>query len=139
MKVVLPAVAALLGSLVFPGRAAGQKSDAPSTKQESPLACNRLALTSEQRKRHFEEVGPALRARKKSVRQLADGYEFEFPGDAETFRLAAEWAGGEHVCCPFFEINLRLEAEGGALWIRVTGRAGVKQFMEADGAAWLKQ
>ena len=145
MKSVLPAIsAAVLGGigllqLVVAADASAQRRDAANTKQESPLACNRLALTSEQRKRHFEELGPALRARKKSVRQLADGFEFEFPGDADTFRLAAEWAGGEHVCCPFFEISLRLEPEGGALWIRMTGRAGVKQFMEADGGAWLKQ
>jgi hypothetical protein len=144
MKTVQPAVAAMiLGGLglsgAFSGKAAAQRPEAASAKQESPLACNRLALTPEQRKRHFEEVGPALRARKKGVQSLADGYEFEFPGDAETFRLAAEWAGGEHVCCPFFEISLHLAPEGGPLRIRVTGRDGVKQFMEADGAAWLKQ
>jgi hypothetical protein len=28
---------------------------------ESPFACDRLALNSEQRKRHFDELGPKLR------------------------------------------------------------------------------
>lgn len=136
-------VAMMIGSSGLPhgavtAKAAGQKPEVAS-KKESPLACDRLALTAEQRHRHFEEVGPELRAKRKSVRALADGYEFEFPGDSDTFQLAAEWARVEHICCPFFEISLRLEPEGGALLVRVTGREGVKQFMEADGAEWVKQ
>ena len=42
---------------------------------------NRAALTAQARKRHFDELGPALRARKKNVRELRDGFEFEFPAD----------------------------------------------------------
>jgi hypothetical protein len=34
---------------------------------------------------------------------------------------------------------MRLEREGGSLWLALTGREGVKQFIHADGAAWIKQ
>ena len=128
----------LLSQLAFPTSTAAQQSElAKTAKKESPFACNRLGLASEQRKRHFEVLGPLLRARKKGVRELPDGFEFEFPSDPATFQLLAEWAGGEHLCCPFFDIDLRLEREDGALLLRLTGRDGVKQFIEADGAAWL--
>jgi hypothetical protein len=105
----------------------------------SPFACDRLALNAEQRKRHFDELGPQLRALAKGVRELPDGYEFEFPADPATFQLVSEWAAGEHLCCPFFDIDLRLEREHGAFWLRLTGREGVKQFVKADFARWFKQ
>jgi hypothetical protein len=102
------------------------------------LACDRLALTPEQRKRHFDELGPALRSLKTTVRELPDGFEFQFPSDMKTYQLVAEWAAGERVCCPFFEIDLRSEPEAGPLWLRLTGRDGVKEFIHAEGAAWIK-
>ena len=119
------------------GRAQG---NSPSAKTaESPFVCNRSALTPEQRKRHFDELSPKLLLLKKSVRELPNGYEFEFAADPKTVLLVAEWAVGERACCPFFDINMRLEREGGSLWLGVTGREGVKQFIQADGAAWVRK
>ncbi|PWU01816.1 MAG: hypothetical protein C5B51_22105 [Terriglobia bacterium] len=106
---------------------------------ESPFACNRAALTDTARKRHFDELGPALRAMIKNIHELRDGFEFQFPADPVTFRLAAEWAAGEHLCCPFFDIELRQEREDGALWMRLSGRPGVKQFIQADLAKWMNR
>jgi hypothetical protein len=103
---------------------------------ESPFACNRAALTPQARKRHFDELSPALRARKKSIRELHDGFEFEFPSDTATFQLVSEWVAGERLCCPFFDIDVRVEREGGDLWLRLTGREGVKQFIRAEFARW---
>ena len=129
-------VMAVLG---LPESARGQ-TNLPNTKTaESPFACNRLALTPEQRKRHFDELGPKLLSLKKSVRELPNGYEFEFPAAASTVQLVVEWAVGERACCPFFDIDMRLEREGGSLWLGLTGREGVKQFIQADGAAWIRR
>lgn len=109
-----------------------------STPSNSPLACDRSALTPDQRKRHFDELGPALRSLKTGFRELPDGFEFKFPSDMKTYQLLAEWAAGERVCCPFFDIELRSEREGGPVWLRLTGREGVKQFIAVEGASWLK-
>lgn len=105
-------------------------------RHESAFACDRTALSPAARKRHFDELGPALRAAHQRIRELPDGFEFAFPADEATFRLVAEWAEGERLCCPFFDIDLRLEREGGALWLRLTGRDGVKQFIRADFKGW---
>src|SRR5438477_3635430 len=118
---------------------ASSEPSSSQTEHVSPFACNAMALSPEVRKRHFEELGPALLKLKKSARELADGYEFEFPADETTFHLLMEWAMQERLCCPFFEINLRFEKEGGPLWLCLTGREGVKGFIKADGAAWVKQ
>jgi DinB superfamily len=111
----------------------------PPASRESRFACDRLALDPEARKRHFEELGPSLRASKKTVRELSDGYEFQFPSDPKTIAMVAEWAAGERLCCPFLDIQLRLEREGGPFWMRLTGRKGAKDFIKADAAAWVKQ
>lgn len=109
----------------------------PSSQPEhvSPFACNTFALSSEARKRHFEEVGPALLKLKKSTRELPDGYEFEFPADKATYQLLTEWIIDERLCCPFFEIELRLSRENGPLWLRLTGRSGTKEFIREDAPA----
>ena len=142
-SMMLPAVtlfAFLATAVLGMPEAARAQGNAPSAKTgELPFACNRLALTPDQRKRHFDELGPKLLSLKKRVRELPNGYEFEFPADPKTVQLAAEWAVGERTCCPFFDIDMRLEREGGSLWLHVTGREGVKQFIQADGAAWLRK
>jgi hypothetical protein len=105
----------------------------------SPFACDRSALTPEQRTRHFDELSPQLRSMVKAVRELPDGYEFQLPFDPATFQLVAEWTAFEHLCCPFFDIDLRLEREHGAFWMRLTGREGVKQFIKVDFSRWFKE
>src|SRR5271154_3750690 len=94
--------------LLFGSIAAGD-----AISQASPFACQRSALSAADRKRHFDELGPTLRGMVKNIRELRDGYEFEFPADPANFRLVAEWASGEHLCCPFFDLELRQEREKG--------------------------
>ena len=115
-----------------------KEHQATASKHESPFACDRLALDPVARKRHFDELGPDLRSMRKAVRELPDGYEFQFPSDPKTIALVAEWAAGERLCCPFFDIQLRMEPEGGPFWLRLTGRRGTKDFMKVDGASWIK-
>jgi hypothetical protein len=52
--------------------------------------------------------------------------------------MLTEWAAGERLCCPFFDIEIRMEREGGSVWLKLTGREGTKQFIEVDAAPWLK-
>jgi hypothetical protein len=108
-------------------------------KHDSPFACDRLALDPQARKRHFDELGPAMRAKVMNVRELPDGYEFELPNDTATFQLVAEWAAGERLCCPFFDIDLHQEREGGRFSMRLTGREGVKDFIKADLRSWIRK
>ena len=108
-----------------------------SPAKEPPFACNRLALTAAERHRHFDELGPALVAARRGVRELPNGYEFSFPSDPKTFAMIAEWVEQERRCCPFFDFDLRVGRGGGAVSLRVTGRPGTKEFMQAAGAVWI--
>src|SRR5260370_5140229 len=109
-----------------------QFTSSSQTEHVSPFACNAVALSPEVRKRHFEELGPALLKLKKSMRELPDGYELEFPTDNKTYQLLTEWAFQERLCCPFFDIGLRLDRENGPLWLRLTGRPGTKEFIKLE-------
>jgi len=115
-----------------------KKHQVAGSKHESPFACDRLALDPAARKRHFDELGPALRSLRKAVRELPEGYEFQFPSDPKTIAMVEEWAAGERVCCPFFDIQLRMEREDGPFWLSVTGRKGTKDFIKVDGASWIQ-
>jgi len=112
--------------------AAGETVLSQSAKPESPFACNAFALSAGVRKRHFEELGPALLKLKKSTRDLPDGFEFELPADNTTYQVLTEWAFQERLCCPFFDIDLRLDRENGPLWLRLTGRPGTKEFIKLE-------
>ena len=103
-----------------------------SVEHVSPFACNALAMSPEVRKRHFDELGPALLKLKKSMRELPDGYALEFPADNTTYQLLTEWAFQERLCCPFFDIDLRFDRENGPLWLRLTGRPRTKDFIKME-------
>ncbi len=112
--------------------ATSEPSSSSQTERISPFACNAFALSPEVRKRHFEDLGPALLKLKKSIRELPDGYELGFPADNQTYQLLTEWAFQERLCCPFFDIGLRFDREGGPLWLRLTGRPGTKEFIKME-------
>jgi hypothetical protein len=108
-------------------------------KHESPFACNLNALTAAERARHFAQLGPMLRLSRTAVRELPNGYEFEFPGDRKTTALLVEWIAQERLCCPFFDIELHLGRDNGPARLRLTGREGTKQFIQASAGPWIKQ
>ena len=110
---------------------------ASTVQRQSPFACDRQALDPAARHRHFDVLGPALAAARKSVRELPDGYEFEYPPDRATVAQLMEWVEGERLCCPFFDIEVRLERESGSVWLRLTGREGTKQFIKSDFDRWM--
>ena len=138
--------ALLAGLAIAQGLAAPKKGDScerktnevADSKHPSPFACDRMALDPVARKRHFDELGPALREARKAVRELPDGYEFQFSPDPKIIAMVAEWAALERVCCPFFKIELRMDPEGGPFWLRLTGRKGTKEFIKVDGPSWIK-
>jgi hypothetical protein len=128
------ALAILGGYAVSQRRAVTQAS---SGAKESPFYCNRRAIDPAQIHRK-EEIGKTLRSLRRSTRELADGYEFELPADSSAIQAAAEWAALEKLCCPFFDIDLRLEREGGPFFLRLTGREGVKQFIREEFDPWFE-
>jgi len=102
----------------------------------APFACNMNALSAEQRTQH-SRLAALLRVALIAARELTDGYEFEFPFDAQTYEALTQITPLEHACCPFFSIVIRLEPGESLSW-QLTGREGVKQFIRAEFSAWFQ-
>ncbi len=133
MKLLFPIAVAFVDLL------SGVQDGRPPDIAFSPFTCNRLALDGAARQRHFEVLGPALRSMRRQVRELPNGFEFEFPATLASVLRVAEWSAGEHLCCPFFDIEMLFPRDGGGFWLRLTGRAGVKQFIKSDFERWLRR
>jgi hypothetical protein len=98
---------------------------------ESPFACNVGGISAERRPRYVA-LAKKLISSKQEVRELADGYEFRLPADETTIKEVAEFISYERQCCPFFDLELAIEREGGPLWLRFKGREGVKEFIRIE-------
>ena|GEM_PF-1724158 len=100
-------------------------------KKESPFACNATGLNKEQRQR-WTSLLKRLNDSKQEVRELADGYAFRFAAEPSTVQELAEFITYERICCPFFDLEVAVEREGGPAWLRLRGREGVKDFIRDE-------
>lgn len=99
--------------------------------KESPFACDMTAIGADQREAHLETI-KTLFCSIEEVSEMPNGYRFRLPNDCETLRRTTQFIALERLCCPFFGFSLEVEAEGGATWLSLTGREGVKPFILAE-------
>jgi len=89
------------------------------------------ALDQDQRKRH-DILTRNLLAKHVEIEELADGYGLRFPNDRLLFTALSEWATLEQLCCPFLTLTIESQHDQGPIWLRVSGRDGVKDFLRAE-------
>jgi hypothetical protein len=100
--------------------------DGTEPASELPIAC---ALSEPERVRRREEVAAEVFGGVRRVRELADGYAFQYPGDGDWAGKLLEFVAFERGCCPFFTFELVFEPEQGPIWLRLRGPDGVKDFI----------
>jgi len=105
--------------------------DEKQNEDEIPFACSLTALTAAERA-HHSDLSKELHSAVKDVRELDNGYAFQLSGDAKTISMVAEWVSLERLCCPFFTFQLEVASESKPMWLRMTGREGVKEFMRTE-------
>jgi hypothetical protein len=101
------------------------------TTEVSPFVCNLSALDREQRKRH-NALGEDLFSKRLEIRELADGYGLRFPNNRVLFTALAEWITLEQLCCPFLTLSLELQRDQGPIWLKASGKDGVKDFLRSE-------
>jgi hypothetical protein len=98
--------------------------------EKDVFACNLRGLTQVERLRHTE-LSRKLLGAVSEKKELDDGYAFKLPADA--LLEGAQWVKYEHKCCPFFTLTLEQgRDDGGPLWLKITGREGVKAFIRHE-------
>jgi hypothetical protein len=129
------AVAAL--GLTIAGIAAGHGfreqdgKDAARIRVDGKFYCNIKALAIEERARHKELTEKLLAARNETI-ETEKGYEFQYRPDKVTIAEMAEWVVAESKCCPFFDFHMDLENQGKLVCLRLTGSAGIKDFIRSE-------
>jgi hypothetical protein len=99
--------------------------------QKSPFACNMNAIAPAERKEHIAAIEQVFGA-VEEIREISDGYSFRLANEEAMLLKIASFLVKERLCCPFFGFSLQIEPEGGALWLSLTGREGVKPFIQAE-------
>ena len=141
LKSLIVAASALLLSASVSMAASQKKPGAKPTgkseqmnkekKDESPIMCVLGALDAKQLERH-KELRQQLREKTQEVRELADGYALRLPAENGMILSVAEFITLERLCCPFFSFGLEVGRDEGALWLKLTGREGVKEFLKSQ-------
>ena len=94
-----------------------------------PLACVPGAIPLAERAAHFELLA-RIGSRARDKREVPDGYAYRFA--AEDFDDLARWIANERRCCPFLHFAAELEPNGGPVWVRLTGPAGTREFLDME-------
>ncbi|HEX7333736.1 MAG TPA: hypothetical protein VF290_19700 [Pyrinomonadaceae bacterium] len=100
-------------------------------ESQSPIACDMSALSLDQRERHIA-TSRQLFSNVQAIHELSSGYEFRLADDLSAIVSAAEFISVEKLCCPFLHFALEVNAESGPVFLRLTGREGVKDFIREE-------
>lgn len=102
-----------------------------SSKNQSPLACDMTAIPAEQRAVHLANSREFF-SQIEETRELENGYEFRFADEPNALKRLADFVSLEKLCCRFLRFEIEVEAENGPVWLRLTGRDGVKEFIREE-------
>ena len=99
-------------------------------KDEVVIACDPSAIPADKREQWIE-TGTQVYAAVQEVRELPDGYQFRLPADSAMLLKVADYITSERLCCPFWRFTLEVEPHSGPVWLRLTGGAGVKEYLRS--------
>ena len=98
---------------------------------QSPFTCIMDAIEPHKREPHIANTR-ALFNNVLEITELENGYAFRFSNEECVLSALTNFIVLERLCCPFFGFAVEAEPEGGAVWLRLTGRDGVKPFIKAE-------
>jgi hypothetical protein len=94
------------------------------------FTCDLTAIAPAEREAHQELIRRLVSETIGDSMELPDGLALRFPADA--YDAVVRFVAGERLCCPFLTVTLEISPARGAVWLRLTGPAGIKQFLRAE-------
>lgn len=94
----------------------------------APIACNLDAISPTDRAR-YDTLRAMLAVAAVGKRELADGIALHISTERMPLAQLAEWISLERKCCPFLDFTIDVASNSGPVWLSLTGRAGVKEFL----------
>lgn len=96
----------------------------------TPFACDMTAIPADMRGAHHALIRRLMTEAVEEILELPNGLAFRFP--AAEYDAVTEFVGRERLCCPFLTFSLDLAPDRGPVVLRLTGTAGVKDFIRAE-------
>jgi hypothetical protein len=109
----------------------GRNSADEVDKPEPALACNLNGLSEVERRESrdlLERIGTAV----VRVDELSAGYALRIDEARLPLAALSRWVDLERRCCPFFHFDVEVMPNGAGTWLRLTGAAGVKEFIQSE-------
>jgi hypothetical protein len=94
------------------------------------FACDMTAIPPALRPVHHQLIRRLMSEVVENITELPDGFVFRFP--AGEYDAVAEFVGRERLCCSFLTFTLDVMPDREPLLLRLTGPAGVKDFIRAE-------
>ena len=94
----------------------------------TPIACT---LNPDQRAARRKKLA-SFRSKADEIRELDDGYIFQFAFDEATLEEATRVILGESRCCSFLDFRLTARPSDDLLLLEVTGPEGTKEFLSVN-------
>ncbi len=97
---------------------------------EPLILCNPGAIAPAEREAHAA-VAQAIFSSSTilEIRELANGYGFRLPLEADMLHQVAAWIANERLCCPFFTFTLVV---GEQFWLELSGTEAVKALIQVE-------
>ncbi len=114
-----------------PRHAFTETSGKPEVNSETSFYCNTKSLSVAEWA-HKMQISAKMKIARADRKELPNGYAFRFRPEAVSLIELADWVSSEARCCPFFDMSIEVEPDGGPLWLRLTGKEGVKQFIRME-------
>lgn len=100
-------------------------------EKDLPIACDLSAIEPGERSRH-KQTSEQIFDSVEQVRELAAGYAFQLPAKTNSIENAAAFIARERLCCLFFTFNLVVTPSHGPVWLEITGKGPIKQFVKEN-------
>ncbi|HXW84169.1 MAG TPA: hypothetical protein VEJ86_07175 [Candidatus Binataceae bacterium] len=95
----------------------------------APIACD-LTVFKPDQKRRYGVLAKKMHGALVEKKELPNGWALRLSEKKITFGEAGDWMSLESKCCRFMEIALEPGLDG--LWLKLTGRPGVKEFLKQE-------
>jgi len=106
-------------------------ADIEADSRSSAFVCNLGVMDQAERARYIA-LSRKLMSATDERRELVDGYAFKLAAHKISLLEIAEWLTFERRCCSFFNLRIEAPPNGGPIELRMTGAAGVKQFILSE-------
>ena len=103
---------------------------AAGSAPRAALACVPGAIPAGERPAHCALAARLFSEAARERRDVPNGYAFRF--EAEAFDEVARFVANERRCCPFLTFALEVSPDAGPLWLRLSGPAGTREFLDAE-------